>query len=69
MASLNFVGLFIKVLLVNYSSNVILFATLEGSPFGFNFITNSFYVKIILLTFRFKGQGRGWVWLRTNSLR
>jgi hypothetical protein len=68
MASLNFVGLFIKVLLVNCSSNVILFATSEGSPFLFNFITNSFYVKIILLTFRFKGQGRGWVWLCTDSL-
>ena len=67
-ACLNLVVCSLRFFLVNCSSNVILFATSEGSPFGFNFITNSFYVKIILLTFRFKGQGRGWVWLCTDSL-
>jgi hypothetical protein len=43
----------------NCSSNVILFATSEGSTFSFSFTTNSFYVKVILLIFRFKGQGEG----------
>jgi hypothetical protein len=59
MALLELCGFVYQGSLVNCSSNVILFATLEGSPFRFNFITNSFYVKIILLTFRFKGQGEG----------
>jgi hypothetical protein len=36
--------LFIKT---NCSSNVILFATLEGCPFNFSLIINSFYFKII----------------------
>jgi hypothetical protein len=52
-------GLFIKVLLGNCSSNVIFFATSEGSPFNFSLIINSFYIKIIFLMFRFKGQGEG----------
>jgi hypothetical protein len=43
----------------NCSSNVILFATSEGSPFLFSFTTYSFHVKIILLIFRFKGLGEG----------
>jgi hypothetical protein len=43
--------LFVKVLLGNCSSNVILFATSEGSPFNFSFTTNSFYIKIIFLMF------------------
>ena len=43
----------------NCSSNVIFFATSEGSPFLFNFTTNSFYVKVILLIFRFEGHGEG----------
>jgi hypothetical protein len=45
--------------LVNCSSNVILFATSEGCPFNFSFTINSFYIKIIFLIFRFKGQGEG----------
>jgi hypothetical protein len=43
----------------NCSSNVILFATLEGSPFEFCLITYSFQFKIILLKFRFEGQEEG----------
>jgi hypothetical protein len=53
----------------NCSSNVILFATSEGSPFYFILIINSFYFKIIFLIFWFEGQGRGWAWLHTNFLR
>jgi hypothetical protein len=45
--------------LVNYSSNVIFFATSEGSPLSFNFTTNLFYVKVFFLIFRLKGQGEG----------
>jgi hypothetical protein len=41
------------------SSNVILFATSEGSPLEICFITYSFQFKIILLKFRFKGQEEG----------
>jgi hypothetical protein len=52
-------GLFIKVLLANCSSNVIFFATSEGSPFSFSSTINSFYINIIFLIFRFKGQGEG----------
>jgi hypothetical protein len=43
----------------NCSSNVILFATSEGSPSEFCFITYSFQSKIILLKFRFEGQEEG----------
>jgi hypothetical protein len=43
----------------NYSSNVILFATSEGSPLEFCFIAYSFQFKIILLNFRFEGQEEG----------
>jgi hypothetical protein len=56
---LEFGGLFIKVLLSNCSSNVIFFATSEGSSLSFSLSTNSFYVKFIFLIFRFKGQGEG----------
>jgi hypothetical protein len=69
MAFLNMVVCSLRFFLVNCSSNVILFATLEGSPFSFSFTTNSFYVKVIFLIFRFKGQGRSLAWLRTDSLR
>jgi hypothetical protein len=48
--------LFIKA---NCSSNVILFATSEGSPFNLSFTINYFYIKIISLMFLFKGQGEG----------
>jgi hypothetical protein len=54
---------------VNCSSNVIFFATSEGSPLSFSLTINSFYVKIIFLIFRFIGLGDGWAWLRTDSLR
>jgi hypothetical protein len=43
----------------NCSSNVILFATSEGSPFEFCFITYSSQFKIILLKFKFEGQEEG----------
>jgi hypothetical protein len=56
---LEFVFCLLRSFLVNCSSNVILFATSEGSPFRFSFTTNSFYVKVIFLTFRLKGQGEG----------
>jgi hypothetical protein len=56
---LEFGGLFIKVLLSNCSSNVIFFATSEGSPLCFSLSTNSFYVNLIFLIFRFKEQGEG----------
>jgi hypothetical protein len=49
-------ALFIKT---SCSSNVILFATLEGSPFIFSSIIDSFYFKIIFLKFRFEGQEEG----------
>jgi hypothetical protein len=68
-ACLNLVVFSLRFFLVNCSSNVIFFATSEGSPLSFSFTTNSFYVKVIFLIFRFKGQGRGWAWLCTNSLR
>jgi hypothetical protein len=47
---------FNQVSLVNWSSNVILFATSEGSPS--RFILPSYYILInyVYLTFRFKGQ-------------
>jgi hypothetical protein len=38
-------------------SNVILFATSEGSPSRFIFTAYSVYVKTIVLIFGFKGQG------------
>jgi hypothetical protein len=69
MACLNLVVCSLRFFLVNCSSNVIPFATSEGSPFSFSFTTNSLYVKIIFIIFRFKGQRRGWAWLRTDSLR
>jgi hypothetical protein len=42
--------------LVNCSSNVILFATLEGSPSRFSFTTYSTLINYVSLIFRFKGQ-------------
>ena len=44
---------------INCSSNVILFATLEGSPFNSCLIINSLCIKIIFLKFRFEGQEEG----------
>jgi hypothetical protein len=42
--------------LVNYSSNVILFATSEGSPSRFIFTSYSTFINFVSLVFRFKGQ-------------
>jgi hypothetical protein len=42
--------------LVNYSSNVILFATSEGSPSRFSFTIYSILNNFLSLIFRFKGQ-------------
>jgi hypothetical protein len=42
--------------LVNCSSNVVLFATSEGSPSRFSFTTYSVLINFIFLMFRFKGQ-------------
>jgi hypothetical protein len=42
--------------LVNCSSNVILFATSEGSPFSFSSTTYSVLINFLSLIFRFKGQ-------------
>jgi hypothetical protein len=58
-ACLNSVVCLSRFFLVNCSSNVIFFATLEGSRLSFNLTINSFYVKVIVLIFRFKGQGEG----------
>jgi hypothetical protein len=58
-ACLNLVVCLLMFFLVNCSSNVIFFATSEGSPLSFNFTTNLFYVKVIFLIFRLKGQGEG----------
>jgi hypothetical protein len=58
-ACLKWVLYLLKFFLVNYCSNVILFATSEGSPFNFSLTINSFYIKIIFLIIRFKGQGEG----------
>jgi hypothetical protein len=43
--------------LVNCSSNVIRFATSEGSPSRFSFTTYYVLFNFISLIFRFKGQG------------
>jgi hypothetical protein len=67
MACLNLVVCSLRSFLVNCSSNVIFFATSEGSPLSFSLTTNSFYVKIIFLIFRLKWQGKGLAWLCTNS--
>jgi hypothetical protein len=58
-ACLNLVVCSLRFFLVNCSSNVIFFATSEGSPLSFRLTTNSFYVMVIFLIFRFKGQGEG----------
>jgi hypothetical protein len=42
--------------LVNCSSNVILFATSEGSPSRFSFTTYSPLINYVSLIFKFKGQ-------------
>jgi hypothetical protein len=47
---------FIHVSLVNCSSNVILFATSEGSPFGVIFKAYDTFNIYVFLIFRFKGQ-------------
>jgi hypothetical protein len=48
--------------LVNCSSNVILFATSEGSPSRFIFTSYSTLINYVFLIFSFKGQV-GWVFL------
>jgi hypothetical protein len=58
-ACLNLVVCSLRFFLVNCSSNVIFFATSEGNTLSVSLSTNSFYVKIIFLIFRFKGQGEG----------
>jgi hypothetical protein len=58
-AYLNLVVCSLRFFLANCSSNVIFFATSEGSPFCFSLTINSFYIKIIFLIIRFKGQGEG----------
>jgi hypothetical protein len=57
MAYLNLMVCSLRFSLVNCSSNVIPFATSEGSPFSFSFTTNSFYVKVIFLYLDSKGRG------------
>jgi hypothetical protein len=58
-------GFFCQGSLVDYSSNVILFATLEGSPSRFSFTTYSVLVNYISLILRFKRQvGVFWVTYR-----
>jgi hypothetical protein len=53
---------FIQVPLVNCSSNVILFATSEGSPFKIIFkVYNTFNIEVFLI-FRFKGAGGVGFW-------
>ena len=47
---------FNQVSLVNCSSNVILFATSEGSPSRFIFTSYSTLINYVSLIFRFKGQ-------------
>jgi hypothetical protein len=47
---------FNQVYLVNYSSNVILFATSEGSPSRFIFTTYSTLINYVSPIFRFEGQ-------------
>jgi hypothetical protein len=54
-ACLNLVVCSLRFFLVNYSSNVIFFATSEGSHLSLSLTINSFYVKTIFLIFRFKG--------------
>jgi hypothetical protein len=49
----------VLIIRVNCSSNVVLFATSEGSPIKFCFIITSFRFKIIFLKFRFEGQEEG----------
>jgi hypothetical protein len=51
--------LFIKVLLGKLLFECRSLATSKGSPFNLSFTTNSFYIKIIFLIFRFKGQREG----------
>jgi hypothetical protein len=52
-------GFFCPGSLVNCSSNVILFATLEGSPSRFSLTAYSVLVNSIYLILRFKGQVEG----------
>jgi hypothetical protein len=49
-------GFFCQDSLVNCSSNVILFATPEGSPSRFSFTLYSVLVNYLYLILRFKGQ-------------
>jgi hypothetical protein len=62
--------LFGQDFLVNCSSNVILFATSEGSPSRFIFTTYSTIINYVSLIFGFKGQvGMGVLGLRTDAFR
>jgi hypothetical protein len=54
-------GFFCQDFLVTCSSNVILFATSEGSPFRFSLIAHSVLVNSISLILRFKGQVGFWI--------
>jgi hypothetical protein len=55
--------------LVDCSSNVILFATSEGSPSRFSFTLYSVFINYISLILRFKGQVGVWIFgLRIESL-
>jgi hypothetical protein len=49
-------GFFCQGSLVNFSSNVILFATSEGSPSRFSFTLYSVFINYISFILRFKGK-------------
>jgi hypothetical protein len=54
-------GFFCPGSLVDYSSNVILFATSEGSPSRFSFTIYSILINYISLILRLKGQVGVWI--------
>ena len=57
-----------QVSLVNCSSNVILFATSEGSPSRFIFTSYSTLINYVSLIFRFKGQVGVGFWITYRLL-
>jgi hypothetical protein len=59
---------FNQVSQINYSSNVILFATSEGSPFRVIFKTYSTLNNQVLLIFRFEGQVGVGFWITYQLL-
>jgi hypothetical protein len=59
---------FNQVSLINCSSNVILFATSDGSHFRIIFKTYSTLNNQVFLIFRFKGQGGGGIWVTYRLL-